>query len=99
MHQKKEESTLKRFVDEGVIKPKFKLGQYVFTVSKYSECVEMLEIMHIRIDVYRISKYNSLVYYARRLRDENLYGYMEEDLFLTSEEAELKLKEILNENN
>ena len=94
MGQKKEESTLTKFVNEGAIEPKFKLGQYVFTVNKHSECVEMLEIMHIRIDVYRISKYNSLVYYARRLRDENLYGYMEDDLFATSEEAENKLKEI-----
>lgn len=97
MNIRTENVTLKRLADEGVIEPKFKLGQYVFTVNKHGECVEILEIMHIRIDVYRITEYNSLVYYARRIRDGHFYGYMEDELFSTSEEAELKLKEIQNE--
>ena len=71
MNQKNENATLKQFADKGVIEPKFKLGQYVFAVNKHDECVEILEIMHIRIDVYRITKYNSLVYYARRVCDGN----------------------------
>ena len=53
--------------------------------------------MHIRIDVYRLTQYNSLVYYARRVRDGHFYGYMEDELFSTNEEAKIKLKEIQSE--
>lgn len=97
MSQTDENVILKQFADEGIIKLKFKIGQNVFTVNKYTECVEARRIDAIRVELHYIIKYNSLVYYARRLRDENIYGYMENELFATREEAELKLKEIQSE--
>ena len=78
-----------------MIFPKFKIGQEVFTTNGSNECVEKLRIVSMRIELHYIRKYNSLVYFAARLRDQHIYGYMEDDLFLTAEEAEAKLKEIL----
>ena len=95
MDQKKEESTLTKFVNEGVIEPTFKIDQEVFTANKCNECVETLRIVSIRIELHYIAKYNSLIYFARRIRDGHTYGYMEEDLFATREEAEKRLKEII----
>ena len=97
MSQKDENAILKQYADEGVIKLKFKIGQNVFTANKYTECVEARRIVSIRVELHYIIKYNSLVYYAGRLSDGNIYGFMEEELFATREEAEKKLKESINE--
>lgn len=97
MSQKDENAILKQYADEGIIKLQFKIGQDVFTVNKYTECVEARRIEAIRVELHYIIKYNSLVYYARRLSDGNIYGFMDEELFATREEAEKRLKELQNE--
>ena len=79
---------------KGYIRPKFKVGQTVYTFNKSTECVYELCIKIIRIEINEISKFNSLVYLAERLEDGNFFGYFEVELFATKEEAEAKLKEL-----
>ena len=81
------------------IRPKFKVGQTVYTFNKNTECVYELCIKIIRIEINEISKFNSLVYLAERLEDGNFFGYFEVELFATKEEAEQKLAEIKGEKN
>lgn len=76
------------------IRPKFKVGQTVYTFNKSTECVYELCIKIIRIEINEISKFNSLVYFAERLEDRNFFGYFEVELFATKEEAIAKLKEL-----
>lgn len=79
---------------KGYIRPKFKVGQTVYTFNKSTECVYELCIKIIRIEINEISKFNSLVYLAERLEDGNFFGYFEVELFATKEEAIAKLKEL-----
>ena len=79
------------------IRPKFKIGQTVYTFNKNTECVYELCIKIIRIEINEISKFNSLVYLAERLEDGNFFGYFEVELFATKEEAEAKLRELQGE--
>ena len=79
---------------KGCIRPKFKIGQTVYTFNKNTECVYELCIKIIRIEINEISKFNSLVYLAERLEDGNFFGYFEVELFATKEEAIAKLKEL-----
>ena len=76
------------------IRPKFKVGQTVYTFNKNTECVYELCIKIIRIEINEISKFNSLVYLAERLEDGNFFGYFEVELFATKAEAIAKLKEL-----
>lgn len=76
------------------IRPKFKVGQTVYTFNKNTECIYELCINIIRIEINRISKFNSLVYLAERLEDGNFFGYFEVELFATKEEAQAKLEEL-----
>ena len=82
---------------KGCIRPKFKIGQTVYTFNKNTECVYELCIKIIRIEINEISKFNSLVYLAERLEDGNFFGYFEVELFATKEEAEAKLRELQGE--
>ena len=79
---------------KGYIRPKFKVGQTVYTFNKSTECVYELCIKIIRIEINEISKFNSLVYLAERLEDGNFFGYFEVELFATKAEAIAKLKEL-----
>lgn len=79
---------------KGYIRPKFKVGQTVYTFNKNTECVYELCIKIIRIEINEISQFNSLVYLAERLEDGNFFGYFEVELFATKEEAIAKLKEL-----
>ena len=83
---------------KGCIRPKFKVGQTVYTFNKSTECVYELCIKIIRIEINEISKFNSLVYLAERLEDGNFFGYFEVELFATKEEAIAKLKELTAKN-
>lgn len=74
------------------IRPKFKIGQIVYTYNKYQDCVYILDLISVRIERYETPKFNSLVYLAKRLKDGFISGYSEEDLFATKEEAEERLK-------
>lgn len=82
---------------KGYIRPKFKVGQTVYTFNKSTECVYELCIKIIRIEINEISKFNSLVYLAERLEDGNFFGYFEVELFATKEEAIAKLRELQGE--
>lgn len=82
---------------KGCIRPNFKVGQTVYTFNKNTECVCELCIKIIRIEINEISKFNSLVYLAERLEDGNFFGYFEEEIFATKEEAQAKLKELKGE--
>ena len=82
---------------KGYIRPKFNVGQTVYTFNKSTECVYELCIKIIRIEINEISKFNSLVYLAERLEDGNFFGYFEVELFSTKEEAQAKLKELQGE--
>lgn len=82
---------------KGYIRPKFKVGQTVYTFNKNTECVYELCIKIIRIEINEISQFNSLVYLAERLEDGNFFGYFEVELFATKEEAQAKLKELQGE--
>ena len=79
---------------KGCIRPKFKVGQTVYTFNKNTERVYELCIKIIRIEINEISKFNSLVYLAERLEDGNFFGYFEVELFATKAEAIAKLKEL-----
>jgi hypothetical protein len=83
---------------KGCIRPKFKVGQTVYTFNKNTECVYELCIKIIRIEINEIAKFNSLVYLAERLEDGNFFGYFEVELFATKEEAQAKLKELQGES-
>ena len=81
------------------IRPKFKVGEKVYTFNKNTECVYELCIKIIRIEINEISKFNNLVYLAERLEDGNFFGYFEVELFSTKEEAQAKLEELKGESN
>jgi cell division septum initiation protein DivIVA len=83
---------------KGCIRPKFKVGQTVYTFNKNTECIYELCIKIIRIEINEISKFNSLVYLAERLEDGNFFGYFEVELFTTKEEAQAKLQELQGES-
>ena len=80
------------------IRPKFKIGQEVYTFNKYQDCVYTLYLISIHIEQYETTKFNNLVYRARRLKDGFISGYLEEELFTTKEEAQAKLEEITAKN-
>ena len=82
---------------KNAIVPKFKVGQTVYTFNKNTERVYELYIKIIRIERNEIVNFNSLVYLAERLEDTLFYGYFEEELFATKEEAQAKLKELQGE--
>lgn len=82
---------------KGYIRPKFKVGQTVYTFNKNTECIYELCIKIIRIEINEISEFNSLVYLAERLEDGNFFGYFEVELFATKEEAIAKLQELQGE--
>lgn len=82
---------------KGSVRPKFKVGQTVYTFNKNTECIYELCIKIIRIEINEISEFNSLVYLAERLEDGNFFGYFEVELFATKEEAEAKLEELQGE--
>lgn len=81
------------------IRPRFKVGQTVYTFNKNTECVYELCIKIIRIERNEIAKFNSLVYLAERLEDGDFFGYFEEEVFATKKEAQAKLKELQGEIN
>lgn len=82
---------------KNAIVPKFKIGQMVYTYNKYQDCVYILDLISVHIERYETSKFNSLVYMAKRLKDGFISGYLEEDLFATREEAEQRLNELKGE--
>ena len=80
---------------KNAIIPKFKIGQEVYSPNKYNYQVYKLKIISIHIMKHENTKYNSLSYMATRLKDNFNFGYLEEELFNTKEEAEEKLKEMM----
>lgn len=80
------------------IEPKFKVGQIVYTYDKYQNCVYSLDIISIHIEKYENPIFSSLVYRAKRLKDSFIYGYLEDELFATKEEAKAKLMEVKDED-
>lgn len=80
--------------------PKFKIKQKVFGVHKYGECVVELKIVGIKIDSFSdeiVSQPHNktLTYMVERQIDGDAYWLSEEEIYLTKEEAEKKLLEII----
>ena len=80
---------------KNAIIPKFKIGQTVYVTNKYNCCVYELKITSIHIRKHEDSTLNWLAYMATRLKDNFNCGYSEDEFFVTKEEAEAKLKEMM----